>query len=372
MARYIIDLSYLRRQAAAARANADRLGVRLYFAVKSCPLPAIFPVLADYVEGVTASGLYEARLSAMMGKAVHVHSPAYQPEEIPELAGLCSTVVFNSFRQYDCLALEVIRAGKQAALRIHPGFSASVSWKYDPCGEFSRYGEKLSEQTAADIARRGIRQLHLHALNGADGEQFAALLEHLAAACRRLAITCDSINLGGGMKISEPDFVTPRAIAAVTELKCVTGAELLIEPSEYVLCDAGAVEATVLDIIDRGAKSVAILDCSAICHFPDVTNMPYVPDILLPETAENPDTKPTILTGNSCLSADVIGEYGFASPLHVGDRILFGGMAAYSFCQATWFNGLKRPDIVLRHEDGTETTALHCGYDNYLQSCLLG
>ena len=160
------------------------------------------------------------------------------------------------------------------------------------------------------------------------------------------------------MRISDPAFATPRAIAAVAELKRLTGAEILIEPSEYLVTDAGTYETEVLDIIDRGDKKIAIIDGSAACHMPDVLNMPYVPDILSPTTLDIPTPKPPlststsflhlsyILAGNTCLSADVIGEYRFAAPLKVGDKIVFGGMGAYTFCQVNTFNGVPVPPVV--------------------------
>lgn len=349
MAKYIIDLQELAKQAAAAKANADKLGVTLYFALKSCPLTAIFPVLGEYVTGVTASGLNEARLGAKADWDVHVHSPAYRAEDIPELCELCSTIVFNSFNQYDRFASEVEKRGRTAALRINPGFSASSSWKYDPCSKYSRYGERLE-----DFERIGtLQSIHLHALCEADGDQFATLVEHLcsglAAGGGRL-LSLRTINLGGGMQISDPEFATSRAIAAVAALKKLTGAEILIEPSEYVVCDAGFLESEVLDVVVRDDKQVAILDCSAACHMPDVINMPYVPDVVSPaQEVGSGKGVPTILAGNTCLSADVIGEYAFAKPLAIGDHVVFGGMGAYTFCQASTFNGIPMPTIIYQN-----------------------
>ena len=360
MAKYIVNLSKLRALAATSRANADKLGVKLYFALKSCPHEGIFPTLREFVEGTTASGLNEARLGAKMGKDVHVHSPAYRAEDIPELCDLCSTIVFNSLAQYERFSPEVTRRGRTAALRINPGFSACSSWKYDPCSKYSRYGVTLDELcrffTSCLASRSAYNgSLHLHALCEASSDEFAALVEHLVRTFSLFTFpfSLSSLNLGGGMRISDPDFATPRAIAAVAELKRLTGAEILIEPSEYLVTDAGTYETEVLDIIDRGDKKIAIIDGSAACHMPDVLNMPYIPDIVSPPTLASshlptfsPSHLPYILAGNTCLSADVIGEYQFATPLKVGDKIVFGGMGAYTFCQVNTFNGVPVPPVV--------------------------
>ena len=53
------------------------------------------------------------------------------------------------------------------------------------------------------------------------------------------------------------------------------------------------------------------------------------------------------LGGKSCLAGDVFGEYGFAAPLKVGQRLLLQDMAIYSMVKTTTFNGLRLPSIGL-------------------------
>ena len=43
----------------------------------------------------------------------------------------------------------------------------------------------------------------------------------------------------------------------------------------------------------------------------------------------------------------MIGTYRFAKRLNPGDRVVFAEMGAYTFCQANWFNGVRRPAIVV-------------------------
>ena len=59
------------------------------------------------------------------------------------------------------------------------------------------------------------------------------------------------------------------------------------------------------------------------------------------------------LAGKSCLAGDVIGEYAFAAPITVGQRLVFGDMAIYSMVKTTTFNGLRLPAIgICRCGDG--------------------
>jgi carboxynorspermidine decarboxylase len=79
---------------------------------------------------------------------------------------------------------------------------------------------------------------------------------------------------------------------------------------------------------------------------PDVLEMPYRPQI---RSAEEPGKLAHTyrLGGLSCLAGDVIGEYSFAAPLKVGDRLLFEDMAHYTMVKTTTFNGVRLPSIAL-------------------------
>jgi carboxynorspermidine decarboxylase len=47
----------------------------------------------------------------------------------------------------------------------------------------------------------------------------------------------------------------------------------------------------------------------------------------------------------TCLAGDVIGDYSFASPLKIGQRLVFMDMSHYTFVKNTTFNGVPLPAI---------------------------
>ncbi len=49
----------------------------------------------------------------------------------------------------------------------------------------------------------------------------------------------------------------------------------------------------------------------------------------------------------TCLAGDVIGDYSFAQPLQVGQRLMFDDMAHYTMVKTTTFNGINLPAIAL-------------------------
>ena len=365
--RYRIDLDSLAETAAIARANADRLGVRLLMALKGFPLPAAFPTLAPYVEGVTASGLFESRLGKLMGKEVHVHAPAYADDEIGDLCEACTHIVFNSLGQLRKFGPEARKRGLSVGIRINPGFSSADCLKYDPCCPDSRFGVLVDEiEGNLDL----VDGLHIHALCEGYSDDFAGMVEKFvslleAPALRRLLPRLKWINLGGGEVINDPAFATPRAVAAVKALKALGGFEVMIEPSEYMVRYSGSLVAHVLDVIRRKGKDIAVLDVSASCHATDLLLFDMRADVISP--AQSDEGRKTILGCVSCLAGDVIGEYRFAKPLEVGDEVVLGGLGCYSFAQQSWFNGIRHPDVVLVSKAEGERTVLSWDYGDYLR-----
>ena len=364
---YRIDLDKLAATAAVAKANADKLGVRLLMALKGFPLPAAFPTLAPYVEGVTASGLFESRLGKLMGREVHVHAPAYADDEIGDLCGTCTHIVFNSLGQLRKFGHEAKAKGLSVGLRLNPGFSSADCLKYDPCCPDSRFGV-MADEIEGDIEI--LDGLHVHALCEGYSDDFAGMVEKLtslmgAPVFRPLLPRLKWVNLGGGEVVNDPAFATPRAVAKVKALKELGNFDVMMEPSEYMVRYSGSLVAHVLDVIRRQEKDIAVLDVSASCHATDLLLFDMRADVLSP--VQSDDGRKTILGCVSCLAGDVIGEYRFAKPLEIGDTVVLGGLGCYSFAQQSWFNGIRHPDVVLVSKADGERTVLSWDYNDYLR-----
>ena len=79
---------------------------------------------------------------------------------------------------------------------------------------------------------------------------------------------------------------------------------------------------------------------------PDVLEMPYRPDDRRRRSPARTRT-PTGSGGLTCLAGDVIGDYSFAEPLELGERLVFGDMAHYTMVKNNTFNGVNLPSIAL-------------------------
>jgi carboxynorspermidine decarboxylase len=97
---------------------------------------------------------------------------------------------------------------------------------------------------------------------------------------------------------------------------------------------------------------------------PDVLEMPYRPAVR--GAGEPGEAAYTYrLGGNTCLAGDVIGDYAFARPLEVGDRIVFEDMMHYTFVKNTTFNGVNLPSLAIWTSDDELRVVRRFGYPDY-------
>ena len=172
------------------------------------------------------------------------------------------------------------------------------------------------------------------------------------------------LNFGGGHHITRPGYDLAALEACIARMQEKYGVQVYLEPGEAWALNAGYLVTTVLDTLQNGDTSLAILDMSAACHTPDVIEMPYRPPLL---DAGEPGEKPcTIrLGGPTCLAGDVVGDYSFDAPLAEGDRLIFGDMAIYTTCKNNTFNGMPLPPIWALAEDGTCRELVRFGYNDF-------
>ncbi len=152
--------------------------------------------------------------------------------------------------------------------------------------------------------------------------------------------------------------------------RCITraqqdwGVTVYLEPGEACALNAGFLLSRVLDVVQNGDTTIAILDASAACHMPDVIEMPYRPPLF---AAAEPGEKPCTvrLAGPTCLAGDVIGDYGVDAVPNVGDLLVFGDMAIYTTCKNNTFNGMPLPAIFARAASGTTRSIVSFGYEDF-------
>ena len=161
---YIIDEAKLRSNLELLHHVEQESGAHILLAQKAFSCFAVYPMIAAYLSGTTASGLFEARLGAEeFRKENHVFSPAYDPAEFAELCRICDHISFNSFAQLEKYRPVWEQAGVSVGIRVNPECSTQGDHAiYDPCAPGSRLGVTRANFRPEQLS--GVEGLHFHTL----------------------------------------------------------------------------------------------------------------------------------------------------------------------------------------------------------------
>lgn len=360
---YVIDESALRRNLEILKRVREESGCKILLAQKAYSAFATYPLIAQYIDGCTASGLYEARLgfeemAKPFGKENHIFSPAYRNEDFDEIAEICGHISFNSIHQYEKFKDRVGKAS--CGIRVNPEYSTQEHGIYDPCAPFSRLGATIANFPNLP---EGVKGLHFHTLCEQNADALCETMTAVTEKFGKFLGRIEWLNMGGGHHITRSDYDRGLLIEEIRSVRNRYGFDVYLEPGEAIALNAGYLVTTVLDTL-RNGMDIAITDASAACHMPDVLEMPYRPNII---GAGKPAEKLFTyrLGGNTCLAGDIIGDYSFGDKLHEGDRLVFTDMAIYSMCKNNTFNGIPLPSIYILREGGELELLREFDYEDF-------
>lgn len=339
-------------------------GCKILLAQKAFSMYSVYPLLSKFLDGITASGLFEAKLGReeFIGE-VHVFSPAYKQAEMEQLLKISDHIVFNSFRQWAKYRNLVKGCGRDIScgIRVNPEYSEIETEIYNPCAENSRLG--ITKDQFDESMLDGIEGLHFHTMCEQGAETLKRTLPYFEEKFGKYLYGMKWVNFGGGHHITRDDYNVDLLIECIKYISAKYNVQVYLEPGEAVALNAGFLVTEVLDVGKNG-MNLAIVDTSAACHMPDVLEMPYRPLIIdSGQAGEKPYTYR--LGGPTCLAGDIIGDYSFDKPLKEGDRLVFTDMAIYSMVKNNTFNGMPLPSIYLHTLDGELKLIKEFGYDDF-------
>ncbi|EAQ29886.1 carboxynorspermidine decarboxylase [Erythrobacter sp. NAP1] len=339
-------------------AASDGASIKVFAALKAFSMWSVAPIMGEYLDGVSTSGLWEARLaSEFYDGDIATYSAAFKPEDLEEICRLSEHVIFNSPAQMQRAALildqaQVTGGDVSVGLRLNPMVATGEVPKYDPSAPGSRLGFPIDQLTEEHM--EGVEGIHFHNLCEQTFEPLRQTWDRVFDVIEPWFGQLKWINMGGGHHITRADYERDKLVEFLRDAAEDTGAEIIIEPGEAVALDAGILVGTLLDTGFNDVP-IGITDISATCHMPDVLEAPYRPAMLGELTDE--DKIPIRLGGPSCLAGDVIGDYRLPVPADPGARFAFLDQAHYSMVKTNTFNGVPLPSIWLWD---SETDALDC------------
>ena len=361
---YLVDQRLLIKNLELLASVKERTGCKILLAQKAFSMFSVYPLIAKYLDGVTSSGVMEARLGyEEMGKEVHTYAPAFADHEMDDVIRYSDHIIFNSFHQWNKFNDKVKNSGKQieCGLRLNPKYSEIDTDIYNPCFMGSRLGI-TPEQFRSDQLD-GIDGLHFHTMCEQNSDTLKRTLKIVDDTFGSYIKQMKWLNFGGGHHITRTDYDIETLIRCIQFAQDTYGVQVYLEPGEAVALNTGYLVSTVLDTIENGMH-LAILDTSAACHMPDVLEMPYRPHII---GAGVPNEKAYTyrLGGPTCLAGDIIGDYSFDVPLKEGDKLIFCDMAHYTMVKNNTFNGMNLPSIAFYSQENGLQIIKQFGYEDF-------
>lgn len=344
----------------------DESGAKVLCALKGFAFSGAMPLVAQYLDGATSSGLHESKYAKdFKFKLIHTYSPAFKDEEFDEILNLSDHIVFNSFNQWNKFKSKAQKSQKSFGLRVNPQISSSPVDAYNPCSRYSRLGITKANFDFDGI--KGIDGLHFHALCEESSEALEIVLKAFEDKFNPAFKNLKWVNFGGGHHITKFGYNKNKLIKLLGDFSQKYALEVFIEPGEAVGWECGYLIATILDIVDNEQKT-CIIDVSPECHMPDTVLMPYRPAI----KNENKNGKFAYrFGGNSCLAGDIVGLaagdsiYKFDYELKIGDKIIFQDQIHYTIVKNTTFNGIKLPNLIMQKQNGEFEMIREFGYENF-------
>ena len=351
---YIVDERLLIKNLEKLKSIIDKTGCRILLAQKGFSMFYFYPLIKKYLNGTTASSLYEARLGfEEMGNETHIFNPSYREDEIDEILSMVDHIVFNSFNQWSKYK-NIVKSHERdisCGLRVNPEYSSVETEIYNPTGKFSRFG--VTRVNFKEDELDGIDGLHFHALCEQNSDALEATLVAFEEKFGQYLHGMKWVNFGGGHHITRDDYDVEKLINCINHIKNKYNVEVYLEPGEAVALNTGFLVTEVLDTI-YNEMDILLVDTSAACHMPDVIEMPYRP-FIINSGIPNEKAYTYKLGGPTCLAGDVIGDYSFDNPINIGDKLIFTDMAHYSMVKNNTFNGINLPSIAAYTEkDGVK------------------
>ncbi len=325
--------------------------VQILVALKGYAFWHSFPLIKKYLDGASASSLFEVKLiNEEMGVKAHTYCPAYLKDDFEEIANLSKHLTFNSLSQWD-LFKNSIKASISCGLRINPEYSEIDIPIYNPAINGSRLG--MVKSMIPDKLPDGIEGLLFHVMCEQDSYVLERVLQKVKEKFHKQLMQVNWLNMGGGHWITDKNYDVNHLINLLNQFhQDYPHLQLIMEPGEAIGLGTGFLLATVQDIVENNGIKTAILDVSFSAHMPDTLEMPYKPIVRDANIDATNSPYKYRLGGISCLAGDYMSEYGFESPLQIGDQIIFEDMIHYTMVKTTLFNGVKHPYIGVINQSG--------------------
>ena len=351
---YAYDRALLKARVAELR-SALPAAVKLHYAMKANPMPAVVGLMTGLVDGIDVASAGELKVALDAGvnpQEVSFAGPGKRDAELRQAVAAGVLVNLESFREVGALAAfsQALGLPARVAVRVNPDFELKGSGMKMSGGpkQFGVDAEQvpalLKEVAAAGLAFEGF---HLYAgsqnlRSGSICEAQQKSYELALRLAQDAPMPVRFLNLGGGFGI--PYFPGEQRLdlmpigdnlaqllqRAQTELP---QAEFVIELGRYLVGEAGVYVTRVVDRkVSRGlvylvADGGLHHHLAASGNFGQVVRKNY--PVCIGTRADAPNTEVASVVGPLCTPLDLLADRMKLAPAQVGDLVVVFQSGAY-------------------------------------------
>jgi len=350
---YAYDRSLLDRRVAELRAALPQ-GLKLHYAMKANPMPAVVAHMARLVDGIDVASAGELKVALDAGADPHEVSFAGPGKRDPELLqAVAAGVLVNveSARELAVLqrASEQLGLPARVALRVNPDFELKGSGMKMGGGP-KQFGVDVEQVPAvlAEMRERGLQFEGFHLFAGSQNLKSESICEAQQKSYElalRLAAQCPQpirfLNLGGGFGIpyfpgeQRVDLAPLGANLAALQERArreMPEAELVIELGRYLVGEAGVYVTRVVDKKVSRGHTYLVCDGGLNHHLSASGNFGQVIRKNYPATVGNRQGQATEVVsavGPLCTPLDLLADKMALPQAEIGDLVVIFQSGAY-------------------------------------------
>ncbi len=316
--------------------------IRVLFAAKSFPHPAVRAIAAQHLDGFDVASPAELADCAPLAQMISIADPSG--------AAIAAAASTRGQLIVSCETVEHVRAAPaHAAIALR--LSASLTGRDPAIGAVlegnghhrSRFGldvDPVRRRAAiGELVRAAAgRPIGLHVHHGpivaASAERFVATAQ---AALAAVDVTPSFLNLGGawhGIADLGAAFASLRAAVPAA-------IELVVEPGRLFSAGAGFAVGRVTSARSLDDRELRVLDLSRICH------LRWSPIELVARAPAAGEGRAVLYAGPTCFEEDAIGEWTVAPAVAAESGAVFRGVTGYALAWNVGFAGVRPADVVV-------------------------
>lgn len=359
---YYYDIDLLKKTLAVVKAESEKYGYHIHYAVKANSNPRILSLIAETGLGVDCVSGGEVKASLDAGfQADKVVFAGVGKADWEINLGLDNDIFcFNveSAVELDVLNELAEAKGKVAsvALRVNPEVDAHTHAKITTGLKENKFGINLSLLDGVVAKFSVLKNVKLIGLHFHIGSQitkmnsFQALVDRLNTIQDSLeakGIVVENVNFGGGFGIDYyrpneqpiPDFASYFEIFHQS-LKVRSGQQVHFEPGRSIVGQCGALISKVLYVKEGETKNFVVLDAGFTELIRPAMYSAYhrIENLTSNDVIEVYD-----VVGPICESADVFGEETQLNKAQRGDLLAFRSAGAYGESMVSQYNSRRLP-----------------------------